>query len=318
MHKDSIRVFLKALRSKPTHNQNRVGWIIATCPYAPWKHDGGVDNHPSFGVQIKEGDISRYNCFSCNSHGDLGDMITELAVLLGKDKSGYDFHTALQLVANEEDELEMVIKDYQESDGQEDEVTIFPDWWLDSFQPALESKKATKYLKGRGLTKKTITALDIRYDSLRNRVSFPIRDWDNFLVGLHGRSIDPNPELRYYAYGYKEHRNKLPWVGENRIDPDKMVVLCEGPFDMAAIYQVYPNVICSNSASMSKAKVKRICDIGDVVTMYDYGMGGDAARAAIDKYLHGSIKTHLIPSLGQGDPGSMTPDEIRDWIDDFT
>ncbi len=320
MHKDSIRVFLTALKSKVMPVQSRAGWVIAACPFAPWRHDGGVDKHPSFAVKVKEGGQSMYNCFSCSSHGDLGDMVQDLVLLLSedKDKKQYDFRTALQLIAAEEDEFDMVIKEYKEADNNDDEIHIFAEWWLDSFVPATQSHKAVKYLMQRGLNMDTIEDLDIRWDSSQKRVCFPIRDWDGFLVGLHGRSVKKNDTLRYYAYGFHEKRNKVPWVGESRIDPDKMVVLCEGPFDMAAIYPVYPNVICSNSASMAKAKVKRIRDLGDIVTLYDHGKGGDAARKALDKYMDSSvIMKHVIPTEEQGDPGNMSEWDIANALGEF-
>ena len=245
-------------------------------------------------------------------------MVLELKELLGKDRTGYDFETALQLIANEEDDLDLMIKDYKEpSPEYSDEIVVFPEWWLDSFEPAWKFPSAKKYLKNRGIKKKTCLALDLRYDTQRKRICFPIRDWDGYLVGLHGRTIEKDGQPRYYAYGYQEHRNRLPWIGEHSVDLDKPVVLVEGPFDYAKVYQQYKNVLCSLSVGLSKSKCRRIADAGDLVTLYDHGKGGDSARDALDKYLT-SMKVHLIPTEKQGDPGNMTPEEIDEWLQEYT
>jgi len=310
MHKDSIFKFLQHVNSKVAQVQERAGWVVGSCPFAAWRHDGGVDKHPSFAVRIKEGNQSMYNCFSCNSHGDLSDMILDLRQLKA---TNIEWEAALQLIAQEEDEFDMVIKDYQEVIEDSDTVKTFPEWWLDSFPLAKDHEEALEYLYSRELDTKIINELPIVYDTVRKRVCFPIRDWNGFLVGLHGRTIVDDKQT-YHMYGCNGVRNKLPWLGESWVDLDQPVLLVESVFDLASAYRVTPNVMCSLSAGISKAKAKRIVDAADIVTLYDYGKGGDAARTALSKYLPKSHIIHQIPTEEEGDPGNMSIEQLMAYL----
>lgn len=314
MDKASILELLPLLKSKPEDAQGRTGWVIAKCPFAPFKHKNGVDNTASFGVKISEG-LSMYNCFSCNSHGDLHDMLIDLRVLGANAAQGYQLGKALQLIANEVDDSELVIPDYSETGPNVPDPDIeFSEQWLSSFQTFDKYPKAVQYLLGRGIPMETAKKLDLRFDTYRQRICFPIRNWTKKLVGFHGRDITGQHALRYYAYKYNEKFNKLVWLGEEHLNLDLPVVVCESVFDYAKIIQVYENVCCSLSSGLSDLKCRRISNAMDVISFYDWGTGGDTARDKLDKSLKQSAVTHIIPEEEEKDPGAMPIELIREYL----
>jgi len=310
MRVEHIAKLYESLNSSVTGTRNE--WQEGRCPFV-WKH-GGIDNHPSFGIKANQKGKSICKCWSCGYGGDLQDLVMDLKIGIKKNPSyvdGYDFRAALQLIAHELDDVEFdpsAIPEY----GIHAESTIiyFDEDWLATFKSALSFKHARDYLHGRGVSDKMIEYLDVRYDSSQQRVCFPYRDAKGRLLGVQGRSIDPNNTLRYFQYGFKGKRNGIVWMNEDKVDFDRPVVLVEGPLDLTSVLRVYPNVLASFTSGLSVGKIKRVSNAVEVVSLYDYGNGGEAARAALDKILGRVPRTHLIPTEIQDDAGNMSISEV--------
>lgn len=326
MKEKDIRKVLSYLGSYVTSAQDRPGWLIASCPFAHWRHDGGKDNHPSFGVDLKD-KKHRYHCFSCNSSGRLAGLPEELIYLNQPKKlkwqkqtdsvAGLDLAKAAQLIAQDAETLTIDVKSTEEIEAEKYKrlhPDPWPEWWLESFKSVEDFPEALAYLAGRGVPEAVWRPLDLRYDTTRQRVCFPIRDWSGALTGLHGRIIVPGGSPPYHAYGYKNERNPIVWLGEHWLDVDKPVLLVESVFDLASVLRVYQNSACSLSSGLSKDKIKRIDQFPRVVTLYDNGKGGDAARAALTKYLVGAKPRHYLPTQGVSDPGEMTEAQLREVL----
>jgi hypothetical protein len=252
--------------------------------------------------------------------------LTDLMMLIGsyvsQDGSNYhnvDLKAAMDIVLSEDDYIDDPLAaiiagftDY-ESDECNHEVVLseFPESWLNSFSSA----KGLPYAYSRGLTDEIIDAFGVKYDSFQKRICFPMRDFGGVLRGLHGRAISNDNDLRYYNYEYEGKRNPSVWVGEHLCDLNKPVVLTEGFFDQTQIYQAYPNVLASRSSSISEDMFKRIEGANWLITYYDYGVGGDKARAAIDKRLGGRRITHFAPTEQEDDAGNTPVSVIREALD---
>jgi len=315
MKKESILKLLPLINSKPS-GAPRTGWVVASCPFAPAKHSDGVDKHPSFAVSI--GASSVYNCFSCNSRGPLDGLVFDLKMALGKGKhDGYELGQALQLISNEEQETELDIPDFDQKPKVGSEVKFFPEDWINSFQPFSCFPAARAYLAKRNVPEWVGMELDLRYDSLYQRLCFPIRDWKGYAVGLHGRNIAEDAPYPYYAYKYNDHWNKLPWLGEFWVNPDETVILVESVFDLARVYSVTQNVMCGLSSGLSDEKIERLKKLHEVVLFYDYGTGGDSARKKLRRILKGAVIGEVSPTKEEGDPGSMTDQRIKEVLSPF-
>lgn len=292
----------------------RAGWVLATCPMK-WRHDG--DSH-AFAVSFDPKKKSWCKCLSCGYSGDLTDVLLDIRFGLRKFPEfavRFNLAMASPMVATEFEDMELIaadIPDFETPVVKHEQ--LFPELWLASFKSIHQFPEAVGYCVGRGIESTTLKALDVRYDPSQKRVCFPFRNPKGELMGVQGRSLEKDSALRYYQYGYHGHRNMHIWMGEDTLNLDQPVVLCEGPFDYAAIWQVYENVACSFTSGLSKAKVKRIGDADEIITFYDHGKGGDAARGSIRRFLPGYPIQDIIPTEDEDDAGAMSPEQICEYL----
>lgn len=307
MNKENIYRILHILNASKIQSGGK--WIKCSCVYAPWVHTKGTDSNPSFGISISDHGKSKFNCYTCGRHGDLMDMVMELRHHASQTGHEYDYQSILQLIANEEDELdEFDIPDYDQiqSKKKKQEFTEFPQFWLDSFLKTVQHP----YLKKRGILESTAKDFDLRFDFFEKRICVPIRTNTGILAGLQGRSILPTEILRYKLYNYQGRYNPSVWGGEHKVDPSVPVVITEGFFDLFKIYQSYPNVVCSLTSKITEEKAKRLQDVQEIITLYDFGLGGDSGRKLVDKFWPKAHVTHLIPTEEIGDAGNMDSEYI--------
>lgn len=279
------------------------GWVTFSCPFALTKHENGVDKNPSMGIEVKESGVSRYHCFSCESSGNLFDMLDELKM------GGYeaDFKQAMKLVDTEEDLTEVDTVDLNSdyfADTSE-KGAVFPEWWLDSFVPAWDNHISKSYLKERGVERDTAKFLDIRWDGINQRVGFPFRDSAGNLRGMQGRTtIDIEP--RYFQYDYEGVRNMDTWFGEHWIDWDCPIIMVESVFDVAAVRPLYANVMAPMLTKLNPKKIKRVLDAESVLIMFDGDEAGRVSARSLEQELtYRSIQVEVIDLPKGTDPGSL-------------
>ena len=310
MNKPQILSWLPLVGSKPAAEQNRTGWVIASCPMK-WRH-GGLDRHPSFGVRIEPGD-GFCSCFSCGYHGSQSELVIEVGHLNRADPFGpLQLGEALQLIAQSEDDLELDLDTpdiEQLLAAAKPQLTAFPEAWLHSFPPAWAHAGARAYLQGRSVPEALCEALDLRADVKQGRVCFPVRSFDGALRGLHGRAMLPATEPRYRMYTHGGDNNPLVWLGEHWVDLDRPILVVEGPFDLASVLRVYRNAVSPLFANPSVIKMKRMQDALEWITLLDNGSGGDAGRRRMSAVLDKHLVTHLLPTAGK-DPGDMLVGEL--------
>lgn len=317
MKREQVEKLFPLINSKVTGH--RPSWVLGHCPLAPWNHETGKDEHPSFGIKYHESKKSICKCFSCGYGGTLSDLVYDLGIKVHKyPVSGYKMIEALQSIANEFSESELDfsdVPDYEDKSQSNSIVDLpFPESWLASFQNVEYFKVAVNYLLNRGLDSKTIKELDVRYDTTQQRVCFPYRNFKGELMGVQGRDIKKDSTLRYLQYGYYSRYNSHVWMGENLVDLDKPVVLVEGPIDYAKVFEQYPNVLASFTTGLSVVKMKRVVDASSIITFYDYGSGGNSARKLLSKSLGKVPLTHIIPTEEEGDAGAMDKNSIRSYL----
>lgn len=315
MKSKSIESLLLLLNSRKTGT--RGSWVLGHCVLGPWNH-GGRDQDPSFGIKENSKGRSICKCMSCGFGGDLMDLVMEVKRLQAKSYApGYNLALAGPMVLNETDEIDLVLDAIPEyGDPIPDGEEPFPDWWLASFFLASSFPEAIDYLASRGVSPKMAAALDLRYDPTKRRVGFPFRDFRGRVMGMQGRAIDASNDLRYYQYGYKNHRNSTVWMGEDRVDLDRPLVLCEGPLDYSSIFRCYDNVLASFTSGLSLERLRRIRDASEIITFYDFGKGGTAARTRISEFFGNIPVSHIIPTAQQDDAGNMTFEEVVAVLED--
>lgn len=318
MKKQQAVQFLEHLGIKGSATK-RTGWVVSECPLGPWRHEGGKSGSEVFGIKEETGD-SFCHCFSCGWGGQQSELLTEIAYRDKGKPSGktYNFKAAMQLIATAEEEFEL---DLDQPDVEElylhgkGGLHVFDDWWVESYPLAKDVAFAVEFLKSRNVPENLWDTLELRADTNQKRVCFPVKDFNNRYVGLHGRAIHADTEPRYRMYTYKGKNNPICWLGENLVDLTIPVVFGEGPFDMASIMRVWPNTVSPLFSNPSVEKLKRMGEALEIVTFFDRGTGGDLGRAKVDKVFGSDhIVSHCTPPSHRKDAGEMTEDELVDIL----
>lgn len=301
---------------------SRTGWVVSSCPLQPWEHTDGKSGTEVFGIRDEPGD-SFCSCFACGFHGSQSDLIIEFKQRNKKHPQGT--FALGQALAEIDDEVENQEFNFDIPDieqvlfGPKASDHVFPDWWMDGFVPAPQIGWAMEYLKtGREgcdpVPDQIIKMLDLRVDTEQKRVCFPVKDFKQRYMGLHGRAIDDNNTPRYRMYTQGGLNNPLIWLGESWVDFDKPILVVEGPFDLASCLRVYRNTVCPLFANPNFDKLKRMMDAMEWVTLLDRGAGGDAGREKISKACKGHVVTHLQPPAGVKDPGGMDVTQLQEVL----
>ena len=100
------------------------------------------------------------------------------------------------------------------------------------------------------------------FDTLRqdgHRIIIPFFDENGKMFGYQGRSLDPNPRMRYITIMLDESRPKI--FGLDKIDSTKPVHIVEGPFDATFL---------NNSIAMAGSDIDpRSYNWSDYIWVYD-------------------------------------------------
>lgn len=289
-------------------------WVKASCPLAWARHEKGTDTNPSFGIKIEPTGESICNCFACNIKGGLSTLLTELLFELRKGSGPkLQLAEAFKLVEEENEAGYFDHGDWSPGQKAEKQVVAWPEDWLKSFPLTGGINRATAFLSKRGVSLKLSKALDLRYDSAGDMVGFPFRSVDGKLAGMRGRLIEPHGDFRYYDYRWKGVSNVgLVWMGEDKAEFTKPVVVVEGPFDYAAVFSVYPNVLANLSTGLSQIKARRLETAVEVLVFFDNDKAGDLAGIELRKHIGKRTVLRWIkyPSKKVKDPGEMDRAEI--------
>lgn len=197
--------------------------IRSTCPLAPWKHGGGVDNHPSLAVFIADGDVSGVNCMSgrCGFRGSLIDLIYKMQRLSGKDLSAQLLFVSENNVVNLDKRMNRIDssaghyaipseepsktvsfisggKDYSDPVVRSSSVDALPESATEIMNQMIQwiDSEAIDYLTGpsRRLSLQTICKWKIGWHPQQRRISVPQYDSIGRLVNLSGRHLPMWPK----------------------------------------------------------------------------------------------------------------------------
>jgi DNA primase len=319
MTEEKVFALLALLGAK--HATKTGQWVKASCPLAWVRHGKGSDTNPSFGVKIEPHGKSICNCFACNVKGELSTLLTELLYEIRKGNAPkLKLAEAFKLVEEENEAGYFDHGDWYPGHKDERQVVPWPEAWLDSFQFAVDVSRAKEFLHTRGVNAKLAKELDLRYDSAGDMVCFPFRTSEGKLAGMRGRLIKPAGDFRYYDYKWKDVSNTgLVWMGEDKTDFTKPVVVVEGPFDYSAVFSVYPNVLANLSTSLNERKARRLEPAVEVLVFFDNDKAGELAYVELRKHI---AKTTVVrqmpyPSKKVKDPGEMSRADIFSALSKF-
>lgn len=323
MNEQNAKVFMELLG---VHNGEKRGeWFMSSCPLAFHRHRKGKDNSPSFGIHLADTSRSGYHCFSCGIRSrDLTDLLIDIQYALqhpAYPPQKMELGLAHEL-AERENELGYFETDWTGKPPQKDFIE-FPEWWLSSFKSVFEFPAAMQYIASRNVSHAVVKALDLRYDTGKKAICFPLRDLSGRLGGMRGRYIKPKGGTKSDDYKWNGISNSsLLLLGEQHIDFMKPIVVVEGEFDYARVFTVYRNVVANLTASFVETKVKKLETAVSVVGFFDDDEAGVIASETLRARLKSSYvsvkypDTPWVDEKGDqvADPGAMTNEQIVQLI----
>lgn len=269
---------------------DRGNWVSASCPFAEFEHEDGIDYHPSFGISV--GERSVYNCFTCGKKGPLTTLSTSMSFMLGQDMIELrDFisrHEGLFITGDRERE-ERILDPIKES-------------ILDSY------KKFTNNIGS--INKESIELWELKFDPAEYRLIFPVRDKFGRLVGIRGRFMGTDDGvLKYRSYSELnpsgDAKRSGVWYGMHFPLSKKPIVLVEGERDAILLKQTgISNVWASMGASISVAQIESLRSVNNYLYMYfDNDSSGREAEKTVYKKCRGLTRIYSIDNhYGTKDP----------------
>ena len=285
---------------------------------------------PSFTINDEKG---FYHCFSSGEHGNIFDFLVKVEKL--------NFGDAVRKLAakagmpafkftKENIEVENKRKKYDEI------LTIALQHYQKNFS---ENDSVKKYAHGRGLTQEILSTFKIGYsgeyglnvslfsgfnqkeliesgvffhdeknnkliDRFKNRLIFPIFDYNNKVIGFGGRALSQNylakyinsPETEFFKKGFNLY-NLNNAKNENKQSGNVFVV--EGYMDAISLYQAgFKNVVATLGTAMTESHLNLVWRyFNDPVVCFDGDRSGQNAAHKISEKLIAHMKPNYSLSF---------------------
>jgi len=274
MDRIEIKELLKEVLGVNTEIIDQREWVSIRCPLARWTHAGGSDSSPSSGISVKDDDTSIFHCWTCGSKGTIVWLLRELEKYTGE---------SFRKLINEIDAGEFLggdLPEWGERKRKEVKETILDSAYLDLYDSAV----GHWYLRDRGVTDAVAKDLQLLVDPDDSqgdeRILFPIFTKNKELQGFTGRAVLSSVELRIRDYHGLQKANAL--LGLHLVDTNQpFVVLVEGLFDMAIVYQYGYSVVATLHAGVTVQQMAKLIDLGmPIVFMFD---NDEAGKKATDR-----------------------------------
>jgi len=285
---------------------------------------------PSFTINDEKG---FYHCFSSGEHGNIFDFLVKVEKL--------NFGDAVRKLAakagmpafkftKENIEVENKRKKYDEI------LTIALQHYQKNFS---ENDSVKKYAHGRGLTQEILSTFKIGYsgeyglnvsmfsgfnqkeliesgvffhdeknnkliDRFKNRLIFPIFDYNNNVIGFGGRALSQNylakyinsPETEFFKKGFNLY-NLNNAKSENK--QSGIVFVVEGYMDAISLYQAgFKNVVATLGTAMTESHLNLVWRyFNDPVVCFDGDRSGQNAAHKISEKLIAYMKPNYSLSF---------------------
>lgn len=320
MREDLLRDILAEV-DIPIIHRNRRNWLVAKCPFAEYLHEYGTDTNPSFFIKIAADGYSGFNCFTCKQTGNLTRLFDKLGSLRGHDYNSLSIRAMLEETPDSFEEWDR---------NSEEEIKLVPldqQIYFRMYPSALKSKSAVKYLQQRDISKETVELLNLRHDPDEARILFPVFGAEDRLYGFTGRTTLSKSQwpsskfakVKDYS-GLKKDRLIL---GEHLIQEDKPILLVEGLFAYANMYEIGVDEFCSPVASMgshlSTYQASILTDYGlPIYVLYDNDAAGEQGlygpKNNRGKHDGGGVidllRPHVPTMVCEYPKGTSDPDEL--------
>lgn len=251
------------------------GWVMTSCPFAPYTHPDGDDKKFSFGISTKNG----FNCFTCGIKGSIYTLPKALAKYTHF--YNYALEEFIEMYADEEDEFSFGETLHYIN---EDFLSNYP-YAENVFSLSLkESKK-----------------WNIRHNKDLDIVLFPIYH-DGKLHSIKARRVSDG----YHYYLVESKKKRVGgWYGD-WFKPRKWLVLVEGERD--AIFTSNFITAWASLGSPTKKQIEKIISIPKIklILFFDNDVVGKEMKSKFIMYAGGIVPLYEVRNyFGCKDPAEL-------------
>jgi len=310
---------------KITAFRDRAKDIQITCPYTHYRYDEATgrtypykERRPSLGISVEPPYF--YNCFSCGAKGTVEFLVADILGISPLEA----FRWLSRRYEYDEDDRRKIstkkIPDYEELFPKERRLKEYPDSYFDAF------RTIHPYTLERGFTKEIAIKYEIGFDKIQQRVVFPIRNENGRIVGLIGRSIDPENPVKYLVYNWNYETGEIEGfdrgqvIYRNKAEERKPAVLVvESGLDVAWADQnglcELVDVVAILGSKATETQAKKLSRYEEVISGLDNDFAGEQGRDRLMTLLYGQVKFSVITyPEGKKDLGDCTKEEMIDLV----
>ena len=318
------------------HSGSAGGWLSCSCLFASHRHSGGVDSKPSATFNPTG---NGYKCYACGTSATSAQFLLRELRNLNEEKgiSNDRVRAALAYALGNSTvhgnglcDSDLPVAPHCHSDRP---FKPFPKEVIAKMYPVLSKRssgayvfpEAIQYLISRKVPEQVIADFDMRWDHDRHRIVVPSFLKGKTLANLHGRLVNLNPEIvglgtppRYLEYGFKptpkapDHYNVSVWFRQSKLSQKAPLIVCEGMFDAARVYQSYRNVTAMLGVNASSAKQHFLHECKEIILIPDNDDSGEKSAMKL-KQLFPHIKIIPVPYPFK-DAGEMSAVDVREML----
>ncbi len=185
-------------------------------------------------------------------------------------------------------------------------------------------KDATEYIVNeRGFKNNIVSVFQPKYgaddivENMSNRIAFPVRNIDSFIVGFTGRRIDDLLKIPKWIHsdGF-EKMNHLynMYRAKEHIQKTGIIIIVEGPYDVMAFENAgIKNVVAVLGVALSNQQRSLVWSSGafTAILAFDRGEAGEEASVKITKELEKYLSVEQFQiTEDKDDVGEMMPEEL--------
>lgn len=308
MNKNHLVKFFEGLGA---HRINTSGdQVHASCPFARWEHQGGIDKNPSFGAKASGSGSSPYNCFTCGASGQsMEQLLMQLEDYVEVPEEAWEFVRDHEKEHIDPDDLTDQIKEEVSEDPESADVPVWSEAELDPYRGEVPN-----YFLERGFSLDVAKQFDLGFDQDNDRLVIPIRDRQGNLVGMQGRRIHEHQEPRYYNYWNFPRSEVLFGIHSVPNDVENLIVV-EGPMDVMRLTEYGHHAVAILGSSPSRKQV-------NMATWFDASLylmtdGDNQGRKIIKQFKYYAPDEALLldAQCPEGtDPDDLTYEDVQECL----
>jgi DNA primase len=222
---DFLTVETFARKYGGNYREYRGGWLLQ-CPYPD--HD---DSNPSFSLSM----IGLFNCWGCGKTGNFTKLLHDIAGMSWKRSSENVQLLGLRKEWAANSRTRLYHRRDEPTELSKGLLGLFDVNWSEAYELYCHNQKETHrppwaLVFDRGFIPSTLHRFDVGYDPRKQRITIPIFNEREKLVGVLGRTCAKDEEFKYVPYfdfQYTQHVYNLQNAQESA-----PVILVEGAFDV--------------------------------------------------------------------------------------